>query len=335
MFIACTRPLLAVKTGINPETGKPQYKVNPYSRIPANPAKGEINIPCGQCMECRLQYARNWADRCMLEASLHEHNLFLTLTYDDDHVPRSYNDVGTEVLSLAKVDLQKFFKRLRTDISRAYRGLKISKRSLILSERTIRYFACGEYGDHTFRPHYHAIVFGLDVDDLVFDHVSKSGNNLYVSKTLDDIWTLGNVFVGDVSWNSCAYVARYVTKKQKGFTADSYIQLGIEPEFVLMSRRPGIASGYYDKHKSMYEYDAVHIPTPDGGVRVKPPRYFDKRLEAENPEKMAEVRERRELVGKIAHSMALTGTDLDEFDYFGVLEKSSFDRTKIFKREVI
>lgn len=322
MSIACTRPLLAVKTGVNPETGKPQYKINPYSRIPANPAKGEINIPCGQCMECRLQYARNWADRCMLEASLHEHNLFLTLTYDEEHVPRNYNDEGFEVLSLVKGDLQKFFKRLRINLERSDKG-------------KIRYFACGEYGDHTMRPHYHAIVFGLEVDDLQPYGSSKLGNNLFTSKTLDAIWSYGNVLVGDVTWNSCAYVARYVTKKQKGFTASHYTDMGIEPEFLIMSRRPGIAADYYDKHKSMYEFDAVHIPTPDGGVRVKPPRYFDKRLEAENPDRMAEVRERRELVGKIAHSMALTGTDLDEFDYYGVLEKSSSDRTKIFKREVM
>lgn len=279
-------------------------------------------VPCGQCKECRLQYARNWADRCMLEAMFHKSNYFLTLTYDDAHVPISENE-DEIVYTLLKKDLQEFHKRLRIDLER--RNLP-----------KIRYFCSGEYGDHTFRPHYHGIYFGLELDDLVpYEKSAKSGLNLYTSDYLDKLWTGGRVIVGEVTWKSCAYVARYVVKKQKGFLSSTYDFLGIEPEFCVMSRKPGIARQFYDTHKSMYDYDCVYVPTPEGGLRVKPPRYFDKLFEAENPEEFIRVKDSRMYTGMLSQRGKLYHTDLNFPEYNKIAEIAVEDRTRIFKRDVI
>lgn len=127
----------------------------------ANPYNREINIPCGQCLECRMQYARTWADRCVLELQSHESSYFLTLTYDNEHV--NWTDDYMH-MTLRKKDLQDFHKRLRDRL-----------------DYPIRYYASGEYGDITKRPHYHDIVFGLKLDDLEFDSRTEQGHILYKS----------------------------------------------------------------------------------------------------------------------------------------------------------
>lgn len=302
-------------------SGKTEYKINPYKpgRMPYA-SLGEKLIPCGQCLECRLQYARQWADRCMLEAQYHDSNFFLTLTYDNDHVP--IHDHGA--MSLQKKDLQDFHKRLRTRLTRdGYPD-------------HIRYYAAGEYGDQTKRPHYHDIVFGLFIPDLEYSEESKkSGSPLFRSKYLDDIWTNGNVLIGEVTWESCAYTARYVTKKQKGLTADVYEKLGVEPEFVLMSRKPGIGKDYYNDHPELYDYDGVWISTKNGGKMIKPARYFDKLLETDDPFRFEQVKARRNRVGHVVSDAKLYGTTLDYFEQLGVDSKALADKTKILKRDTI
>ena len=190
-----------------------------------SPFKKEIDgvvytLPCGQCMSCRLNHARMWSIRISHEASTHLHNVFLTLTYDDEHLPVDN--------SVHKRDLQLFFKRLRKSL-----GTKI------------RYFACGEYGDKFGRPHYHAIVFGLSADCAVFRNkkFDRKTQGYYCDMPC---WDKGFVHIGSVTVDSANYVAGYVTKKLKGKNAkDYYLQKGIEPEFVLMSRRPGIGSDFF------------------------------------------------------------------------------------------
>lgn len=215
-----------------------------------SPFKKEINgvireIPCGQCIACRLNHARMWSIRISHEATCHAHNVFLTLTYDDDNLPKDN--------SVHKRELQLFFKRLRKDLG----GVKI------------RYFACGEYGDQFGRPHYHAIIFGISYDCHVFKNkrFDKKTNGYHCQI---DAWNKGLCHIGSVTVDSANYVAGYVTKKLKGKGAkEHYDKLGIEPEFVLMSRRPGIGSDFFgnmpnnSKIMGLFGVKIKDMPCPD------------------------------------------------------------------------
>lgn len=220
-----------------------------------------LDLPCGQCIGCRLERSRQWAVRCEHERKQHEANSFITLTYNDDSL--LYGGAGGATLYPRHLEL--FWKNLRKELA------KDGKR--------IRYFACGEYGDTTNRPHYHAIVFGFDFPDKV-RHTTKNGNPLYISRTLDRIWGLGHCVVGDATFESSAYVARYIMKKHLGKDSDFYEKQGLEPEFVRMSRRPGIGYNFFDQYNTdMYPSDSVVVR----GVEQKPPRYYDRMLEKDNP----------------------------------------------------
>lgn len=149
-------------------------------------------IPCGKCYGCRLEYSRQWAVRMMLESQLHDFNYFLTISYAPAHLPA----MGT----IVKKDLQDFHKRLRIYYERHY-------------EHTgIRYYCCGEYGEKKGRPHYHGIYFNLPIFDLEL-YKESNGNKYYRSKTIEEIWGKGMIIIANVTFESCGYVARYVTKK--------------------------------------------------------------------------------------------------------------------------
>lgn len=264
-----------------PLTGWYSKYVNPsgkrsivFNRNDALDGYHSISIPCGQCIGCRLEKSRQWAIRCSLESQLYENSYFLTLTYDDEHLPKTG--------SLVPDDLQKFLKKLRRYIE--YHG----------SDKKIRFFACGEYGENFQRPHYHAIIYNLDIPDLKRFSTSFNGDIYYTSETINQIWKNGYVIIGQVTFESCAYVARYVTKKITGAQADEHYN-GREPEFVRMSRRPGIGSAWLDLYKNdVYPHDYIVIRD---GLKVKPPKYFDKLFEAVAPDEMSMIKELRSVAG--------------------------------------
>lgn len=205
-----------------------------------------FELPCGQCIGCRLEKSRQWAMRCMHEASVHEQNSFVTLTYSDDKIPPG--------ATLRKRDLQTFIKRLR----KAHNG-------------TLSYFACGEYGDNTFRPHYHAILFGYDPADKKPHKRAKNGEMLYSSESLDTLWTHGHTITGNVSFESAAYVARYCLKKRTGLGSNHHYQ-GRAPEYAVMSLKPAIGKRWLQKwNTDVYPHDYVIL----NGKKLKPPRYYD------------------------------------------------------------
>lgn len=237
-----------------------------------------IYIPCGQCIGCRLDYSKEWAIRMMCELKEHDSAYFITLTYNNHNVPLSeYVDedgVLQTIPSLLKSDFQKFMKRLRKQTG-----------------QELRFYACGEYGSTTARPHYHAIIYGLKLDDLNYYMTTDLGFRLYTSKFMDKVWKYGYVVIGDVSFDSCAYVSRYVTKKLKGQLAQVYDQFNIEPEFSLMSRRPGIGKSYFDKYfEDIYPIDEIVMK--DGKVS-RPPRYFDKQMDLIDEDLMANLKDKR------------------------------------------
>jgi hypothetical protein len=259
--MACFKPLDAWRT----PTGQVVFYDSPGTKY--------MQIPCGQCIGCRLERSRQWAMRCVHEASQHEQNCFITLTYNAEHLPADG--------SLRKSDFQKFMKRLRKKIA----------------PRKIKYYYCGEYGDKNNRPHYHALIFGYNFPDWVLlPHKSPSGHDLYTSPELEKLWGQGFVQIGDVTFESAGYVARYIMKKVNGkardqidpdtglkpyeryndFTGEIHTVL---PEYTDMSRGGrngcGIGSTWFDKYSSdCYPKDFTTI----NGMRCKPPRYYDERL---------------------------------------------------------
>lgn len=247
--VACYQPLRVY-------IGKPR-KDGKYNIVwkKANSWRGEkTNLPCGKCIGCTLDRSRQWAIRCMHEASLHQDNCFLTLTYNDANLPKDG--------SLQIDHWQKFMKRLREK-----------------NGTPTRYFHCGEYGPSLSRPHYHAILFGYDFNDK---KLWKEVNNAkwYVSKELEELWPKGYHIIGDVTQASASYVARYCVKKagipkedRKGYYGN------LRPEYATMSRRPGIGKGWYDKFKTdVYPHDVVI----SGGHEVKVPRFYDNLLDKED-----------------------------------------------------
>lgn len=296
-----------------------------------------ITIPCGQCIGCRIQKSREWADRCMMEASYYDSNYFITLTYDDENVPVSeyFSSVTGELcesLTLVKRDLQLFFKRLRKRFS------VLDVNGKVTDESKIRFFACGEYGDQTLRPHYHAIVFNLHLDDLVFDRLSRDGFPIFVSPTIGDLWPYGLHKVSNVSWETCAYVARYCTKKLTGSAASYYDYFQIEPQFSLMSRKPGLARRFYEeKARSVYENGVYkfNLSTPSGPVSFKPPKYFDNLYDLEEPEVLSKIKQDQMQMAQDAITLKLSKTDLSYLELLEVEENAFKHKTNSLLRSSV
>nr|QJB19295.1 MAG: replication initiator protein [Microvirus sp.] len=237
--------------------------------------EGDLSLPCGQCVGCRLERSRQWAMRCVHEASLHADNAFITLTYDDSSLP-----VGG---TLVYPDFQKFMKRLRKRT-----GAKIS------------FYVGGEYGEELMRPHFHACLFGYDFYDKVYFKKSASGERLYTSKFLESLWPHGLSSVGSVSFQSAAYIARYCMKKVNGDLAEAHYRVITEdgeiidrtPEFNHMSLKPAIGKRWLEKFQTdVFPRDYVVI----NGVKTKPPKYYDVLFEKENPGVFSELVAQREL----------------------------------------
>lgn len=314
--MSCFHPLKAWPVGVSSETGKTQYKVTAYNCIDVDSKIGEpVEIPCGKCVGCRMRYSRTWADRCLLESKYHAFNYFVTLTYDDEHVPTSsyFDDFDNvvPVLTLVKKDLQLYFKRLR-------------KKGFVF-----RYYACGEYGDSTFRPHYHVLFFADTAIPDLKAFTFKRGDWFYTSEFLESEWSLGHVLVGDLTWASAAYTARYVMKKLGGYAAEDYRSFGLEPEFCVMSRKPGIGYQYFEDHKDeIYKNGVIHISTYDGGKKMLPSAYFDRLMELDNPELMRDIKQQRRSIAENTRVLKQSQTDLDWLSYLDVEEQSLFDKSK-------
>ncbi len=234
-----------------------------------------ITVPCGSCIGCRLDRSRAWAIRCVHEAQLHETNCFITLTYDEKHLPKDG--------SLSLGDFQLFMKRLRKS----------------LSPKQIRFFHCGEYGDKLSRPHYHACIFNHDFADRTL-WSQRNGNKLYRSASLEKLWPYGYSSVGTLTWQSAAYIARYITKKITGAAAKDHYErvetstgeiTHLAPEYITMSLKPGIGSEWFKLYSGdVYPGDFVVID----GKKFKPPRYYDNLLELSDLETFELIKEERE-----------------------------------------
>lgn len=247
-----------------------------------------LQLPCGQCIGCRLERSRQWAMRCVHEASLYKENSFVTLTYSDEFLP----DDG----SLNYDDFQLFMKRLREHLRRT-------------GPNKVRFFMCGEYGPETWRPHFHACIFNLSFPDRKYLYKSGGGEVIYESPTLSKLWANGLASVGDVTFASAAYCARYCVGKITGDLAEDHYTretargvVRLTPEFAHMSLKPGIGAAWYNKWKEdVYPHDYVVI----NGRECRPPAYYDELFDRESPLELEDIKYERV---KLAKSRAADNT---------------------------
>lgn len=257
----CYHPIAAIKSTTPNKSGK--FPLILLTKG-IDTYRGEMKIPCGQCIGCRLDRSREWAIRCYHESMMWDENCFVTLTYRDECLPKNN--------SVEKKDLQKFFKRLR----RKY------------EPKIIRYFACSEYGETFNRPHYHAAIFNFDFKDKI-RWKTTAGGQLYISEEANRIWGNGNVIIGELTIESASYIARYITKKITGKMAVKHYGNREYPA-QFMSRRFGIGKTWIEVFgRELQEGGNVVIQ----GRRIKQPRYYDNIMEKVDSRLLQNIKERR------------------------------------------
>jgi len=212
-----------------------------------------FQLPCGQCLECRLDYARQWAVRCIHEAQMHENNCFVTLTYSDESLKSP---------KLIYKDFQDFMKRLRKT-----------------QDSPIGVFVTGEYGERTKRPHWHAILFGYQPRDSVLKYTSVRGDRVFDSPTLTKLWGHGIAEYGSVTFESAGYCARYAAKKLVHGRDD-------EHEFHPISKKSNkhaIGKKWLEKYWPDV-FNVGHVVLPEGRGTCPIPRYYEKWLKEHHPD---------------------------------------------------
>lgn len=263
-----------------------------------------ICLPCDQCIGCRLEYSKQWANRMVCESLNYDPdtNFFLTLTYDDEHIHTS--EKGH--LTLFPSDCTKFFKDFRDRMSYHY-GIQ-----------GIRFFLAGEYGDTTFRPHYHACLFNCPLSGLEYKYSNNRGDHFFTCPDIESVWPYGYHLVSQFNWLTAAYTARYILKKQKGDNAELYEEAGIEPPFTRMSRMPGIGSDYFREHfVDIYDTDSIVLPPKEGKSNVvKPPKYFDNMLKGHDYELYEQVKAKRENMAAVARRVRKEELTIPEEEFF-------------------
>lgn len=227
--MACYNPLRGWQSATVNPSGKRSITFNIHDALTDRP----VDVPCGKCVGCRADQSMMWSIRAYHESTLHTYNSFLTLTYDDGHLP--------EDGKISKKHLQDFFKRMR-------------------HKYKFRYIACGEYGDKTRRPHYHALIFGQSFDAA--KHTINIDDKCYTNTDVEKTWGHGNIMIAEVNLATVMYVCGYVNKK-----------IDDEDTFMLSSRRPGIGKDWLVKWKD--EILNTGTVVIEGREFAVPPRYLE------------------------------------------------------------
>jgi hypothetical protein len=237
-----------------------------------------MKLPCGKCNECKTKKAQEWALRGKHEAKQWPHNAFITLTYNDDHLPAHE--------SLEPHQLTRFIKRLRNRATRHPED--------ILGERAhgVRTIHCGEYGGTTERPHYHLLAFNCGFRDAQ-KNGHNNGNDYYRSQILDELWSdergpIGHANFGMITAGAAAaYMAKYTMKnkhRRDRFNEDGEVTK--LKEFMRMSTRPMIGQNWVDKWAKT---DARHGTIWDDGHHVPIPRSYRRAIQKHYPELYEEI----------------------------------------------
>lgn len=335
--MSCYKPLIRLYNPDEKEKSGRVYSLTRFSQLCGKQLKYEdlmynpkvMLIPCGQCIGCRIRQREDWTTRIELEARDYpkEQVWFITLTYDDDHVPGMIVKTGEimrkvqytwkpeekrpeSVQILLYEDIQKFLKRLR----KAYKG-------------KLRYFVAGEYGEQTGRPHYHMILYGWEPTDL--ENLYKIHHNgYYNSKWMAELWGMGQIQIAQAVPETYRYVAGYVTKKMyeiDGKKANAYYELGQTKPFACMSLKPGLGDHYYQEHKAeIWRQGYIQCTN---GKQAQIPRYYEKQMEAENPQRLWRIKRNRQ-----KNAIEQKRLQLEKQDYKTVLETKERVTKKQTKR---
>lgn len=318
--MSCTKPLVLTGNGrIYPLSVEDsiQEKLRILSQtgefIDVDGQKATI-IPCGTCLGCRMDKAKEWSDRLVMEASTWPENWFVTLTFDDEHLIEQCGAYK----SLDVKHIQKFMKRLRKQFCHKELNLETGRMHTIV-DRKLRMFACGEYGDEkrTARPHYHLIIFNLHlpVSDLHWLKQTKQGNDLYTSDIIAKCWPYGFNTVGSVTFESCGYVSRYTMKKVYGLQGKEYYEkTHRKPPFLVMSRKPGIGFQFMTDHDWTSEPNVI---VSDGTQfhECPVPKYMERYIKKTDP---VLADERARLKRRLAYETMIVkhqNTDLSRTEY--------------------
>lgn len=235
-----------------------------------------MEIPCCNCIQCRLDYSKSWAVRCYVESLQYQHNYFITLTYDDDHI--KFGPSGNPTVDVQ--DVRDFIKSLRQTYRRKF------------DHKGIRFFGATEYGDQSLRPHAHIILFNCPIPDLTYDfnnddgtitHHKSSFGLMMFSQIIKDHWDKGFITIEDANYNTEAYVSRYIMKKQKGQSGDEYYGkiLQVEPPRLFMSLKPGIGGHYFlDNKDALLANPSIIVPRGAGQLPMISgiPRNYKKKI---------------------------------------------------------
>lgn len=273
-----------------------------------------IQIPCRKCLGCRIQKSKEWAIRCMHEHQMHEEGSFITLTFNEESLHARENP-----WSLDHQDFQKFAKRLRKYIWSNIVPCHIKQKIMLNNELLktepkvtnkcinmqnrvkelikpykLKYYMCGEYGEENARPHYHAILFGIDFSDKELWKI-VNGQRIYVSAVLQKLWPYGFSTIGSVTFESAAYVSRYIMKKQYGDIAEEHYTcidqetgeiIPKKPEYQASSNRKAIGRTWFEKYwQEAYPKDYVTFQGRKFGL----PKYYDKLLKEKDEDIYDEV----------------------------------------------
>lgn len=293
----CYRPILGYRTDfVNPETGKRGIT---FSRNSQAFTDKKILVPCGKCLGCLNKKTNEWALRCTHEAQFHEENCFITLTYDDDHLPE---DGG-----LHHKHFQDFMKRLR----RARPDVKI------------KYFMCGEYGGLNERPHFHAIIFGTTFHDMrLFSTAGNSRN--YISNELSSLWPFGFHTIGNVHYGTARYTAKYSMKRMEDFGIDYGNR---RPEYRKMSQ--GIGASYAKKHSAqLARTDSIIL----NGHRNPVPRYYEKFIDEEKLQKMKDNRAKYMLVSNYRLKSRLKELNRTHSENLRISENNALAKAGLYEK---
>jgi hypothetical protein len=295
-MMPCFHPLTAYRHKSGPQkNGKwpITFKAKEaFTTIDGKFDNNKLQLPCGRCIGCRIERTRQWAVRCVLESRYYKRNCFITLTYDNEHLPKDK--------SVKKEDLRNFIKRLRKRLEKYY---EISEEG-VPKKHKIKYFGCGEYGEHYSRPHYHVAIFGYDFSDKTAEGVikdvrtggelswkgangsrtegersgstSRKGPPLKQSIELEKMWGKGFCSVGELNFDTAQYIAKYVTKK----LTKEYINYygGRSPEFGAMSKN--IGKDFYMEFKNdITSTDRIIL---NRRRSIKPPVFYDRLIELDD-----------------------------------------------------
>lgn len=292
-------------------------------------------IPCGHCYACQLRYSSDWAIRIMTEAKKHEHNYFVTLTYNEENLPiaasaeydgRIFENPGDWTGTLLPEDMTRFINSLRKKLERqGHKGMK--------------YYYCGEYCPTSGRPHYHIILLNcpLNIENFHDFTQEKTTHKLHWRSTdLEELWNKGFIDVSEVNFASAAYVARYCMKKlSKEVDKTSYYEQGKLPEFVRMSRRPGIGAEYFRENlENIYKFDSILMKNFHGDfVHYKPPKAWDRKFKEMFPDQWENIKTSREEAAKRGQAIINSLTDKTDLQQNDQKAREIYTKQNLLKRE--